>query len=237
MSVDPAITALFAASAVFSGLEPPSLEALLSTGRRRTVKRGETLFLTGDPGDALFAVLSGRVLLSRVTVEGKEVAFASMERGDLFGELALIDGEPRSTDATMVEAGDVFVLERAAFVQFLAGAPTVALALLASVSRRLRVANQLVESVSFGELPARLARLLLALAQRGTEEDDGAILLGAQYTQVELAKRIAASRESTSKELTRWVREGIIEMRDRRIAILDLDAVEALSDDPDDLGI
>ncbi|MEM0944632.1 MAG: cyclic nucleotide-binding domain-containing protein, partial [Pseudomonadota bacterium] len=183
------VEALLGGSEIFSEFSEEALAKLASLGRVRPITRNTTLFTLGDPGDALHGVLSGRVLLTRITSEGKEIALASMEGGDLFGELSLIDGAPRSTDAVMVEAGELFTLERRVFQQALRDNPGMGMALLSVLSQRLRDTNRLVESISFLELGPRLARLLLTLAGRGTETEEGEIRLSARYTQGELAKR------------------------------------------------
>lgn len=224
---------MLAESTIFGNLDFGILEEIAARGRIRTVRRGEMLFAIGDEGDSMMAVLSGRVLLSRVTSEGKEIALDAIERGRTFGELALIDGEPRSADAVMVEGGDLFVLQRTAFQALLERQPAIAIALLGELTRIVRRTNRLVESVSFLELGPRLARLLLILAASCEERADGAIVLSAQYTQGELAKRIAASRESVSKQIATWTREGILDKIDGRIIILDVDTINQLADDLD----
>jgi len=231
LAADAALIEMLRGSDMFQSLSDTALEAIAESGRIRPMRRGEILFSFGDEGDALFAVVSGRVLLSRFTSEGKEIALAAMEEGGVFGELSLIDGAPRSADASVAEAGELFVLERAAFRRVMEGDPTIPIAMLAALSRRLRVTNRLVESVSFLELGPRLARLLLMLAARGTYTDDGEIVLPARYTQTELAKRIAASRESVSKQIAQWTRDGVIGQRDGRIVLVDVERINLWADD------
>ncbi|MEM7766265.1 MAG: Crp/Fnr family transcriptional regulator [Pseudomonadota bacterium] len=218
---------------MFQPLSDDALGLIAANGRVRSARRGEVLFSFGDPGDALFAVCSGRVLLSRFTSEGKEIALAAMEEGGVFGELSLIDGEPRSADATVVEAGDLFILDRVAFQNALDSDPSILTALLGVLTRRLRITNRLVESVSFLEMGPRLARLLLALAARGVHTDAGEIILPARYTQGELAKRIAASRESVSKQIAQWTRDGIIGLKDGKLVLIDIDRLNLWADDMD----
>ncbi|MEM9261958.1 MAG: Crp/Fnr family transcriptional regulator [Pseudomonadota bacterium] len=233
MTADDPLTDILRASDAFGGLEDDALAAVVARGRRRAARKGEVLFSTGDPGDALYAILSGRVLLSRVTSEGQEVVLAGMERGEVFGDLALIDGAARSADATVAEAGDLFVLDRRALVDLIDNEPGFALALLSMLARRLRETNRLVESVSFLELGPRLARLLVILAQRAEENAKGDLVLASKYTQGELAKRIASSRESVSKQIAQWTRDGLVYMDDGRLALADYDALLDLADDGD----
>jgi CRP-like cAMP-binding protein len=215
----------------FDGMSDDALEVLCHSGRIKTVKKGEQLFAIGDQGDALYCVMSGRVVLSRVTSEGKEIALASMEKGSVFGELSLLDGQARSTDAILAESGEMFVIERTMFLQTLEQNPAIAISLLRVLSQRLRATNRLVESVSFLELGPRLARLLLILAQHEEEDAEGNIKLASKYTQSELAKYIAASRESVSKQIAKWTRDGVIELRDGCVTILDLESINFWADD------
>lgn len=233
MTATPDAVAALAASDMFGGLENSALEALAERGRTRSMARGEVLFSTGDESQSLYAVLSGRVLLSRITSEGKEIALAAMETGGVFGELSLIDGEPRSADATVAEKGTLFVLDRGAFHSALKAEPAIALNMLKVLSQRLRATNRLVESVSFLELGPRLARLLLILASRGEHTEDGEVILPARYTQGELAKRIAASRESVSKQVAQWARDGVVRIEDGRIVLVDLERINFWADDMD----
>ena len=233
MTASPDAIAALAASDMFGGLEARALEALADRGRTRPMARGEVLFSTGDDSQSLYVVLSGRVLLSRITSEGKEIALAAMETGGVFGEMSLIDGEPRSADATVAEKGDVFVLDRGAFHAALNAEPSIAVNMLKVLGQRLRATNRLVESVSFLELGPRLARLILILASRGEHTDDGEIILPARYTQGELAKRIAASRESVSKQVAKWSRDGVVRIEDGRIVLVDLEHINFLADDMD----
>lgn len=233
MAADPELIEILGASDMFQTLPEDALELIAQYGRKRSAKRSEVLFSVGDPGDALFAVCSGRVLLSRFTSDGKEIALAAMEAGGVFGELSLIDGEARSADATVVESAELFVLDRTAFRNALESDASIAIKLLEVLTQRLRTTNRLVESVSLLELGPRLARLMLTLAAKGTETEDGEIILPARYTQGELAKRIAASRESVSKQIAQWSRDGVIGQQDGKLVLIDIDRINVWADDMD----
>ena len=224
---------VLADSDLFAHAPTESLTILASQGRSRVMRKGETIFMSGDEGANLYLVLSGRVLLSKITSEGKEIALAAVEQGGVFGELSLLDGGTRSADASAVEKGELFVLDRAGFLAAITQHPQLAVSVMAELSRRIRATNRLVESVSFLELGPRLARLLLILSARSAETEDGAMVLASRYTQSELAKRIAASRESVSKQIAQWTREGVLEVVDGRIVIHDLVTINYLADDID----
>ncbi|MEM1395948.1 MAG: Crp/Fnr family transcriptional regulator [Pseudomonadota bacterium] len=233
MTASADIQTILSTADIFGGLDASQLDALVAKGRTRKTKRGELLFSRGDEGDAMFAVLSGRVLLSRSTPEGQEVALASMSSGEVFGELALLDNSPRSTDATVVEPGELFIVYRSDFVAAVEADNRLALSLLSLFASRLRETNRLVESISFLELGPRLARLLELLAKRAQTDDQGRSMLASRFTQAELAKRIAASRESVSKQIAQWTREGLISQKDGRLVIIDREALADIADDPD----
>ena len=224
-----------AAADLFAAAPHAAIAALAAGGRTRDMKRGETLFLFGDEGSQLFLVLSGRVLLSRVTSEGKEVVLAGVEAGQVFGEMSLLDGSPRSATATVAEAGALYVISRGGLLDAIRTHPDLALSIMAELGRRIRTTNRLVESISFLELGPRLARLLTLLAKNGEHRDDSSVVLGAKYTQSELGKRVAASRESVSKQIAEWGRKGLLDSDAGRIIICDLERIEDIADewDPD----
>ena len=227
---DQAAQEALAASDLFARAPQEAIAALAKSGRPRAMAKGESLFMFGDEGTQLYLVLSGRVLLSRVTSEGKEIVLAAVESGGVFGDLSTLDGSPRSATASVAEAGTLLVIDRANFLSTVRQYPDLAIAVMAELGRRIRTTNRLVESVSFLELGPRLARLLSMLAVRGDERDDGSIVLGAKYTQSELGKRVAASREGVSKQIAQWTREGLIGVESGRIVIMDPEAIEDLAD-------
>ncbi len=223
------LVALLTREGLFAGVEPAQVAPLVDRGRLRKVARGEDVFAEGDDPDGLYVVVSGRIVITRVNEAGKEVILASLEAGRVFGEMALLDGAPRSANATAAEFGEVFVIERREFSRAVRADPDLAITLLAELSARLRAANALIESVSFLEIGPRLARLLLDLA--GVDEADppeGEAVLRRAYSQGELAKRIAAARENVNKQLRRWEEAGVIARGDK--GLIRIPDVERLID-------
>lgn len=209
------VTSVLAKVPFFSGVAPDHLEVLARSLQRRTVRAGKAIFRQDDPGSSLYVIESGVVKVQRTSPEGKEVILAILGPGDFFGELALLDGEPRSADAVAKEDTAVLVLERDDFIAFLDREPAVATKLLAALSRRLRRTDQLVQDAAFLDVPARLARALLQLA----ESPEAATGL----TQSELAAMVGASRESVNRWLQFYRRRGLIESTSGAIRVLQPD--------------
>ena len=199
----------------FAGVPAEELEKLATSLQRRTVRAGKAVFRQDDPGSSLYVIESGVVKVQRTSPEGKEVILTILGPGDFFGELALLDGEPRSADAVAKEDTALLVLERDDFLAFLDKAPEVATKLLAALSRRLRRTDQLVQDAAFLDVPARLARALLQLS----ESPEAATGL----TQSELAAMVGASRESVNRWLQFYRRRGLIESASGSIRVLQPD--------------
>ena len=151
---------------LFAALPPNQLGELAQLVRRRSYQRGATIFHKGDPGTGLYLLTTGRVKVLVPSETGEEALLAVLESGDRFGELALFDGLPRSATVVAVEATEVLQLDRDDFLGFVEGHPEVASALLGVLSRRLRATDELLEDASFLDVPGRLAKRLLELAER-----------------------------------------------------------------------
>lgn len=195
---------------LFTDLSAQELDQLAASLRRRRYVEGQIVFAQGDPGTSLYVVEEGSVRISRTSPEGKEFVLAVLGPGEFFGELALLDGEPRSADAVAQEGCQLLLLPREDFIHFIESRPRVALSLLAVVSRRLRHADQLVEDALFLDVPARLAKLLLELAETQGRPVEAGPVIASRLTQSELAARVGATRESVNKWLGFYERQGLI---------------------------
>ncbi len=151
-------------SPLFQAMQPQELDAILSFASERRVRRGQMIVQKGDEGSSMMAVLSGRVRISAVNAEGKEITLNVINPGEVFGEIALLDGQPRSADAHAIEDTVLLVVERRHFMPFLASNQTLATRLLAVLCERLRSTSMALEQIALFDLEARLARLILKLA-------------------------------------------------------------------------
>ncbi len=209
-------------------LTPEELDRLLAPARVERLDAGRVLFRKGDPGDRLYVVLAGRISIGTASEEGKEVVFNVLGRGEVFGEIALLDGKARTADATAMAESHLLVLERKDFMPFLESHPEVAARLIAVLCERVRWVSQSYEDALFMDLPARLAKRLLLLAETDGEPVDGAtgesaaaIRIEFPLSQQELAKMAGVSRESVNKLLRTWQNQGLIAHDHSHVTILD----------------
>lgn len=207
-------------------LEPAALDRMLQMVAERSFKHNQVVFQKGDPGTSMMAVARGRVKISAYSEDGKEIILNIVEPGQIFGEIALLDGKERTADATAMGPTTLLVLDRREFVPFLESNPKIALRLIEVLCERLRRTSELVESVAFLEFGARLARLLLRLAESHGEEVAEGVRINLKLSQTDLGNLIAATRESVNRQLNAWVQDEIIALEQGRITILDQDALE-----------
>ncbi len=211
---------LLAQVSIFQDLSAADLEHLSTLVRSRRYARGEVIFHQGDVGTALYVIRAGEVAIRLSSADGKEVILALLDRGDFFGELALLDGEPRSTDAVAREEVDLLSLQREDFRRFLDARPQVALGLLATLSRLVRHVTQLVHDTTFLDARRRLVRVLLELARNQGQPAAGGVVIPQKLTQSELANLCGLTRESTNKWLRFYVREGLLSYEGGRITLV-----------------
>jgi CRP/FNR family transcriptional regulator, cyclic AMP receptor protein len=205
---------------LFAGLAPEDMVALAANLQRRRYAKGQFIFQQGDPGLCLYLVESGKVKIASFSSEGKGLMLNLLGPGDFFGELALLDGEPRSADALAQEPCQLLLLQRDDFMHFLEARPHVAIKLLATVSRRLRHTTQQAEDIIFFDLPARLARVLLELAEAERISAEGDWVIASRPTQAELAEMVGATRESINKWLGVYEEQGLIRRERNQLVIL-----------------
>jgi CRP/FNR family transcriptional regulator, cyclic AMP receptor protein len=211
----------------FSGLDASSLESVGRGMRARRFRRSEVIFHLGDPGDALFIVMSGAIKIMLPSDTGDEAILATLRSGDVFGELALLDGAPRSATAVALEPTETLILPRAQFRELLATEPAIRDALLASIAGELRRLTNHVEELHFLDITGRLASRLARLAgETGAAKlADGSIRLAGPLTQGDLAAMIGCTRQSVNKLLGMFSDDRLIRLERDRIVILDLDGL------------
>lgn len=208
---------------LFAGMGQESLQAIARTLRSRRFRRGEVLFHEGDPGDALFVVASGAVKVVVPSEEGEEAILATLHRGDFLGELALLDGAPRSASAVALEPTEALALPRDQFRALVASEPAIRDALLAALSGELRRLTKHVAELHFLDLTGRLAARLARLAEEhGERQPNGSIRLDAPLTQSDLAAMIGATRQSVNKLLGEFEAEGLLVIERDSIVVPDL---------------
>ena len=210
-------------------MTPEQRARVLAFAQERSFKNGQIIFQRGDPGGALMAVLAGRVRISLGSEDGKEMVLAIMEPGQVFGEIALLDGKGRTADAWAMGDCRLMVLHQRDFQPFVEREPGLALRLMRVLCERIRRANGVYESMALLDLPARLARLLLQLEQTHGEPAAGGRRIALKLSQAELGNLIATSRESVNKQLKAWQDRGLVGRERGRLVLRDLPALRAIS--------
>lgn len=196
-------------------------EALQHAVRKREFQAGETIFQKGDPGDAMYVIVRGQVKVVLPSGDGNEALLGTLDDGDFFGELSLIDGEPRSASIVATQPTETIVLLREGFQDFLRQSPEVAIEMLQVLSHRLRQSDEFIADAAFLDVPGRLAKKLLELAGRYGRQVPTGTAIGLRITQRDLAAMIGATRESVNKHLQSFRAQGLISMDDRRVVIHD----------------
>jgi len=228
-SINPLVASL-ARIPFFAGLDDDALERVAAGTRTRRFRRGEVIFHAGDPGDALFVLVSGEVKISLPSETGDEAIIATLQAGDVFGELALLDGAARSATASALSATEAVVLPRDRFRDLIATEPIVRDALLASLAGELRRLTVHVEELHFLDMTGRVAARLVRLAEEsGPADDDGTVRLRSSLTQGELASMVGCTRQSVNKLLGQFSDEGLVRLDREGIAVTDLPGLVSAS--------
>jgi CRP/FNR family cyclic AMP-dependent transcriptional regulator len=206
-------------SALFARLPDDEIDAILKHAAIRRYDAHAQIFHKGDPGSTMMALLRGRVVITAPSSEGKEIILNIINEGEIFGEIALLDGKERTADATAMTDCELLVVTRRSFLPLLER-PNMVRELLSVLCERLRRTSEQVEDVLFLDVEARIAKTLLRLA-----EDDGVAFPGGRVvlgmSQRELGNLVGASREKVNRQLQAWRRAGIISIEDGAIFIRD----------------
>lgn len=210
-------------------LEPLSEEELEEFSRRvpdRHVERGQIFYTPQDRSEALFMLKRGRVRIYKVTPDGWEFTLAVVEAGTMFGEMALTAQGLREAYAEAAETSDICVLKSEDLERLVRGNPDVGLRMMRVLSERLRLCETRLEDIGLKDIPARLASLVLQLAEsEGVMAPEGP-RIPTHYTHRQLATMIGASRESVTRAFTKLRRDGAVQLRRRRIYVEDVEALK-----------
>jgi len=214
MAQSPDIPALLAGTALFGALSDDQRARVASRMRPVSYPSGLQIFGRGDPGDGILLVLSGRVRLSVVTAEGRELALLNAARGEIIGEIAALDGGTRTTDARAVGPVEAMWLGRDELSRLLASDPSLSAAAITFLCARLRSTNEVLESIALHPIEVRLARFLLsAVRLRGATPVKGKAAIDLGMSQTELALLIGASRPKVNTALQMLEASGTIERK------------------------
>ncbi|WP_024514659.1 Crp/Fnr family transcriptional regulator [Bradyrhizobium sp. Tv2a-2] len=212
---------------IFRDLEPEALDQLCRYAKHTILKRGATLFAKDDPGNSLYAVISGTVKLSVSSPDGRNAILNLVGPGELFGEMSVLDGQPRSADATANTNCEIFVIDRRDFLPFVRSQPTLAMKFIELLCARLRWTSEQVEQVILQDLPGRLASALLGLIEKRKPDPANHTI---SITQQEISEMVGMTRESINKQLRAWAARNWVRLEHGAIVILDTSALRELAE-------
>jgi CRP/FNR family cyclic AMP-dependent transcriptional regulator len=206
---------------LFEGLDEDSARALRRQMPDVKLSRGEHLFMEGQEGDRLYIVLDGKLKLTRAAADGRENLISVLGPGEMFGELSLFDPRPRTSSASAITDATLAGLAHGALIAWLGEHPDVSIHMLRALARRLRRANDVVADLVFTDVPGRVAKNLLDLADRFGEQERDGLHVHHDLTQEELAQLVGASRETVNKALADFAARGWLQISARSVLILD----------------
>jgi len=215
---------------VFANLGERELDELAQVAHTRRLRPREELFHKGDEGSQVYVIVRGRLRVGTTSADGDDVLFGIMNPGEVFGELALLAGGQRTGTVTAIDECELLCLERRDFLSFLRrGHPDVAIHLLEALAERLRRISEFVEDTVFLNLPARLAKKLLGLAEAYGEQGERGVRIDLKLSQQELATMVGTTRESVNKQMRAWEDEGVVTSERGFITIHRRQELEALA--------
>jgi CRP-like cAMP-binding protein len=207
---------------LFKALNGQEWRDLVAHAQSRTFAPNEPIFHVGEPGSSMMGVMIGTVRISLPSLKGKQLIVADLPAGEFFGEMALLDGKPRSASAAALTKCELLVLERRDLLPFLERSPTVCINIMRLLCGRIRYADDRMAEITFFDLPGRLARALLRYPAPG----HGPLKLS--LSQQELAEMVGATRENVNRCLCEWQRRGILELKNRWTIILKPEALHLI---------
>ncbi len=208
---------------LFDGLDEESARALRRQMSDIKLSRGEHLFLEGQDGDRLYVVLDGKIKLTRAAADGRENLLSVIGPGEMFGELSLFDPRPRTSTASAVTDATVAALAHDALRPWLLERPDVSMHMLRALAKRVRREFDVTADLVFTDVPGRVAKNLLDLAERFGEQDRDGLHVHHDLTQEELAQLVGASRETVNKALADFAARGWLQISARSVLILDIE--------------
>ena len=205
---------------LFEGLSDADLNIVAQRVRQRRYKEGDTIFHRNDPGVALYVIVSGKVKIHNENPDGADVIICLMNEGDFFGELAVIDGEERSADATTLEPTELLMLTKDDLHDIIQRYPRISLHLLASLAGRLRRTTEVYLAHSTLDVNGRLALQLIRLAEQHGIVTPTGVRIDVKLTQTDLGALVGASRESVNKVMGYFRRQGYLAVDDKAQIII-----------------
>ena len=212
---------------IFRELEPDALDQLCRYAKPTSLKRGATIFSKGDPGSSLYAVISGTVKISVSSPDGRNAILNLIGPGEIFGEVAVLDGGERTADATASTNCEILVIDRRKFLPFVKQQPVLAMKFIELLCDRLRWTSDQVEQVILQDLPRRLASALLGLTEKRKLDPSSRTIA---ITQQEISEMVGMTRESINKQLRSWAARDWVRLEHGAIVLLNPEPLRGLAE-------
>jgi CRP/FNR family transcriptional regulator, cyclic AMP receptor protein len=213
---------------IFSDLNDDTLEQISKLGVRKSFGKESVVLFEHETGSALFVIVKGKVKVSRVSEDGKEVILTILGEADFFGEMAIIDGLSRSANVTAMEDSELFIIQRSEFLDLLQRHPDISIALIQELTQRLRAADMKIKSLSLKDAEGKVATVILQLADDIGKIKQGTVEIEKLPFQHDLANMAGTSRETISRTLHSFAKKGLVELDGSKLRILDYEKFKEL---------
>jgi CRP-like cAMP-binding protein len=213
---------------LFSELSNKDLERILQVASRQKYHKDNLILIEEEIGSTMFVILSGRVKISRISDDGREVILSILSEGDFFGEMSLLDGQTRSANVTAIEESELLVIRREEFLQMLRDYPQIAINLLKELAQRIRKSDEHIKSLSLQDATGRVASTLLRIAEDSGVLRKGQVEISELPLQQDLANMAGTSRETISRVIKSLMQQGYLKKQKGKIIILDYDKFRSL---------
>jgi CRP-like cAMP-binding protein len=214
--------------AMLSGLGELELNAIAAIAQRKRCAAREMVVQQADPGGEMFVIVSGHLKAVSAGADGRDNALSIMGPGEVFGEVSLLDGGPRSATITTLDRCELLIIRRDPFLKFLEGSPRTAIELLKVLTTRLRKLTGRSEDIAFLRVGGRLAKRIAELAEAyGVKQPDGSYHLPFKLSQQEIGDLVNATRESANKQIKQWEDEGLVVQDSGHLIVRDIQRLRA----------
>lgn len=213
---------------IFSDLSENTLEQISKLGMRKSFTKDSVVLFEHETGSALFVIVQGKLKVSRVSDDGKEVILTILSESDFFGEMAILDGLTRSANVTAMEDSELFIIQRSEFLDLLQNHPEIAIALLQELTQRLRSADMKIKSLSLKDAEGKVATVILQLADDIGKIKQGTVEIEKLPFQHDLANMAGTSRETISRTLHSFAKKGMVELDGSKLKIINYEKFKEL---------
>jgi CRP-like cAMP-binding protein len=215
---------LFRKVPLFSGLSDPVLASIAQLAVRKRYEPRETIVQQSEDGGELFVIVEGHLKATSAGADGRDIALSIMGPGEVFGEISLLDGGPRSATVVSLDRCELVSIRREPFLRFLESSPKTAIELLRVLSLRVRKLTERSDDVAFLRVGERLAKRIAGLAQKyGQKQPDGGLRLRFKLSQQEIGELVSATRESANKQIKAWEQAGLLSQQNGYLIVHDVE--------------